>query len=134
MNALDLTRELLHFDTINPPGEEEVCARHLGRLLEAAGFRVEERAYAPKRTSLVARIGANGDVPPLCFTGHIDVVPLGGTPWSRDPFAGETDGGRLYGRGSSDMKGGVAAFVVAALRLAGKLSGSPGLDYSLLQS
>lgn len=54
-------------------------------------------------------------------------MPLGARPWSHDPFAGEVAGGRLYGRGSSDMKSGVAAFVVAASRLAGRLAGSPGL-------
>lgn len=127
MNALDLTRELLRFNTINPPGEEEACARHLGRLLEAAGFRVDERSYAPKRTSLVARIGGNGSAPPLCFTGHIDTVPLGAAAWTHDAFAGETSGGRLYGRGSTDMKSGVAAFTVAVTRLASKLASTPGV-------
>ncbi|MBI1733634.1 MAG: M20 family metallopeptidase [Candidatus Rokubacteria bacterium] len=127
MNAVELTRELIRFDTINPPGEEEACARHLGRRLEAAGFRVEEHAFAPRRTSLVARIGNAGDRPPLCFTGHIDVVPLGGAPWSHEPFAGELAGGRVYGRGSTDMKSGVAAFVVAAAQLAPRLGATPGL-------
>jgi succinyl-diaminopimelate desuccinylase len=127
MNAVDLTRELLRFNTINPPGAEDACAQHLGRLLEAAGFRVTSHAFAPTRTSLVATIGGNGGGPPLCFTGHVDTVPLGATPWTRDAFAGETAGGRLYGRGSTDMKSGVAAFVVAALRLATRLRPTSGV-------
>jgi succinyl-diaminopimelate desuccinylase len=127
MNVLDLTRELLRFNTINPPGEEEACARHLGRLLEGAGFRVDEHAFAPKRTSLVARIGGDGNAPPLCFTGHVDTVPLGGASWSHDAFAGETAGGRLFGRGSTDMKSGVAAFTLAAIELAPKLASTSGL-------
>jgi acetylornithine deacetylase/succinyl-diaminopimelate desuccinylase-like protein len=61
---------------------------------------------------------------PLCLTGHIDTVPLGTVPWTRDPFAGETDGDRLYGRGSTDMKAGVAAIVVVALELAPHLAGT----------
>jgi succinyl-diaminopimelate desuccinylase len=126
MDALALTRELLRFDTINPPGQEQACARHLAKRLEAAGFAVAEHALAPGRSSLVARLGG-GDGAPLCFTGHLDTVPLGARPWTHDPFAGETDGGRLYGRGSSDMKSGVAAFVVAAERLAPRLRGAPGL-------
>ena len=126
MDALSLTRDLLRFDTINPPGREQACARHLARLLEDAGFDVAEHEFGPDRSSLVARLGG-ADRPPLCFTGHIDVVPLGGRPWSREPFAGETDGDRLYGRGSSDMKSGVAAFVIAAQRLAARLRGTPGL-------
>ena len=50
-----LTRELLAFDTVNPPGMERACARHLGALLEAAGFRTEYHEYAEGRTSLIAR-------------------------------------------------------------------------------
>jgi succinyl-diaminopimelate desuccinylase len=126
MSALDLTRELLRFETVNPPGREQDCARHVARLLESAGFDVVEHEYGPQRTSLVARLGG-GERPPLCFTGHLDVVPLGARPWSRAPFAGETDGDRLYGRGSSDMKSGLAAFVIAARRLAARLPGTPGL-------
>jgi succinyl-diaminopimelate desuccinylase len=127
MIALDLTRELLRFNTINPPGEEQACVRHLGRLLKAGGFTVGEHAFAPRRTSLVARLGHGGTPPPICFTGHIDTVPLGGMPWTRDAFAGETSSGRLYGRGSTDMKSGVAAFVVAALAAAPRLASSPGV-------
>jgi succinyl-diaminopimelate desuccinylase len=128
MDALALTRELLRFDTINPPGEERPCAEHLARLLEGAGFAVAVHEFGPGRTNLVARSAGASGAPALCFTGHIDVVPLGGRPWRCDPFAGELDGGRLYGRGSSDMKSGVAAFVVTALRLAPRLAGTPGLE------
>lgn len=122
-----LTRELLAFNTINPPGMERACARHLGALLEGAGFRVAYHEFAESRTSLIAQIGGMAERPPLCFTGHIDTVPLGAAPWTRDAFAGETDGDRIYGRGSTDMKGGVAAFVAAAIELAPKLQRSPGL-------
>ena len=126
-DPLVLTRELLHFDTINPPGQEEPCAHHLGVLLEAAGYRVTYHALGTGRANLVATIGGDADIAPLVFTGHIDIVPLGAAPWTRDPFAGETDGGRVYGRGSSDMKSGVAAFVSAAIEMAPKLARSPGI-------
>lgn len=126
-DPLALTRELLRFDTINPPGAEEPCARHIGALLEGAGFRVSYHGLGTNRVNLVATIGGDADVPPLVFTGHIDIVPLGAAPWTRDPFAGETDGGRMYGRGSSDMKSGVAAFVAAAVEMAPKLARTPGL-------
>jgi succinyl-diaminopimelate desuccinylase len=127
VKVLDLTRELLRHDTINPPGDEQACARHLARLLEAAGFAVAAHEFAERRTSLVARLGGVPGAPPLCFTGHLDVVPLGARPWTHEPFAAEIAGGRLYGRGSSDMKSGVAAFVVAAVRLARALARSPGV-------
>ena len=127
LDARALTRELLAFNTINPPGMERACARHLGALLERSGFRVAYHEFAEARTSLVAHIGLADGKPPICFTGHIDIVPLGNARWTRDPFAGETDGDRLYGRGSTDMKSGIAAFIVAACELAPELARGPGL-------
>ena len=136
MNAqpLQLTRDLLHFNTINPPGMERDCARHLGKLLESAGFDVKYHEFAEARTSVVAIIGGRHERPPICFTGHIDIVPLGTAAWSKDPFAGETNGDQLFGRGSTDMKSGIAAFVVAAIKLAPFLKNSPGIVLVLTAS
>jgi succinyl-diaminopimelate desuccinylase len=114
MTAVDLALELVRLDTVNPPGRESAAASVLAARLEAAGFEVSAWEHAPGRPSLVARWG---DKPSLCLTGHLDTVPLGGAPWSVEPF-GEVRDGRLYGRGSSDMKSGVAALVVAAERVA----------------
>jgi succinyl-diaminopimelate desuccinylase len=126
-SAVSLTRSLLRFDTINPPGRERDCAQHAGALLEEWGFQVQYHEYADRRTSVVARAGGSDAKPPLCLTGHLDVVALGARPWSKDPFAGETDGDRLYGRGASDMKAGVAAILLAARNLKDKLAGTPGV-------
>src|SRR3989441_12808590 len=126
-DAIALTRALLRFETVNPPGRERDCARHAGALLEQWGFRVEYHEYAEARTSVIARAGGSESRAPLCLTGHIDTVPLGARAWTRDPFAGETDGDRLYGRGSSDMKAGVAAIVLAARTLAKEFPGTPGV-------
>ena len=114
---VELTRELVRIDTVNPRSPESAAAEHVARLLEGGGFAVSRHAFAPGRTSLVARHGP-GARDPLCFAGHIDTVPLGAAPWTRDPFGGEIAEGKLYGRGSSDMKSGVAAFVCAALDVA----------------
>lgn len=127
MKALELTQGLLRFNTINPPGAERALAQRVGGLLEEAGYAVRSYEFAPGRTSLVARLGGDSGKPPLCFAGHIDTVPLGATPWKHDPFAGETADGKLYGRGSTDMKSGIAAFVIAARRLAKHLRGTAGL-------
>lgn len=130
MNATDeiaLTRDLLRLDTINPPGNERDCARRIGRLLEDWGYAVEYYEYADKRTSVIARLGGSDDKAPLCLTGHIDTVPLGAAAWSRDPFSGETDGDKLYGRGSSDMKAGVAGILLAAKNLARHLRPTTGV-------
>jgi succinyl-diaminopimelate desuccinylase len=126
-DAVSLTRSLLAFDTINPPGREHDCARHAGALLEQWGFRVEYHDYEPGRTSVVARAGGSEAKAPLCLTGHIDTVALGARPWSKDAFSGETEGDRLYGRGTSDMKAGVAALLIAARTFAPRLAGTPGL-------
>ena len=121
-SALEIARDLVRMDTRNPPGREVECAHYLGDLLAGAGLEVSYHDFAPGRTSLVAVLrGGNGTAEkrkPLCFGGHIDVVPLGAKEWSVDPFGAEIIGDRLYGRGSTDMKSGVAAFVHAALKLA----------------
>jgi succinyl-diaminopimelate desuccinylase len=121
MTAVDLALELVRLDTVNPPGREEPAASLLADRLTGAGFDVAFHEHAPGRPSVVARLA--GDGPPLCMTGHLDTVPLGGAPWSFEAF-GELRDWRLYGRGSSDMKGGVAAIVVAAERVAA-LGGGP---------
>jgi succinyl-diaminopimelate desuccinylase len=127
-DVIALTQTLVRADTVNPPGHEDLCSSLLADLLTSAGYRCSLVEFAPRRTSLVARIGGRPDRPPLCFTGHVDVVPLGAAPWQHDPFGGEIVDGRLYGRGSSDMKGGVAAFTCAAITLADQLRGSAGLS------
>ena len=127
MDAVALTRKLLQFDTINPPGRERDCAKHAGALLQEWGFAVQYFEYEEGRTSVVARAGGSDKKAPLCLTGHIDTVALGSRKWSRDPFSGETQGDKLYGRGVSDMKSGVAAILLAAKSFSGKLNGSPGV-------
>ena len=126
-DAVALTRSLLAFDTVNPPGRERDCARYTGAMLQEWGFRVEYHEYADSRTSVVARIGGSDAKAPLCLTGHLDIVPLGARPWTKDPFNGETDGDKLYGRGSSDMKAGVAAMLLAVRNQSRKLNGTPGV-------
>jgi succinyl-diaminopimelate desuccinylase len=126
-DVVELTRALVRHDTINPPGNERACAEFLGAILKEAGFSVAYHAFADERTSVVARLGGDGAKPPLCFTGHIDTVPLGTVPWKRDPLAADVADGKLHGRGSSDMKSGVAAFVAATVELAGQLANGPGV-------
>ena len=128
-SPVDLTQELIRFNTINPPGNEDQICDYLANLLESAGYECRKIEFAPRRTSLVAKIGACSQTKPsICFTGHVDVVPLGARSWSHDPFAGVIEGDKLYGRGSSDMKSGVAAFVVAAMQMAQKAKDGPGIS------
>jgi succinyl-diaminopimelate desuccinylase len=116
-----LTSDLVRIPTINPPGDAyEACARFLGERLAARGFAVEylraEGALgdsdAYPRTNVVARIEGDGDGPCVHFNSHIDVVEPG-EGWTVDPFGGDVRDGRVWGRGTCDMKGGLAASVIA---------------------
>lgn len=112
--ATELARELVRIPTFNPPGNELPAMELLECRLSAAGFETTVVPYGEGRGHLVARLRGRGRRPGLLFSGHVDVVPVGGVPWSVDPFAGEIREGRLYGRGACDMKGGTAALAIAA--------------------
>lgn len=116
-DARALTRALVEIDSRNPslvpggPGER-ACALALRDVLDAWGFRTELLEAAPGRPNLVARIGSARSGRSLMFNGHLDVVGVEGM--IHPPFQPEERDGRLYGRGSADMKGGVAAMCAAA--------------------
>ena len=127
-DARALTRALVQVDSRNPtlargaPGER-ACATLLRDVLDAWGFRTELQDAAPGRPNLVARIGdAAAGSRSLMLNGHLDVVGVEGMLHA--PFAAEEREGRLYGRGSADMKGGIAAMCAAAHRAAD--AGLPG--------
>ena len=111
-SVIDITKHLVRMNTINPPGQEDQAIRYLAGLLDGAGFKTEIIATGPDRSCLVASLAGRDAI---ALTGHLDTVPLGAEDWSVDPFAGEIRDGKLYGRGTTDMKGGVAALVVAAI-------------------
>jgi len=116
-----LTRALIRIPTVNPPGDAyEACARFLGERLAARGFAVEyvRGTGTPgdsdryPRTNVVARIESGRPGETVHFNSHIDVVEAG-QGWTLDPFEGVIRDGRVYGRGACDMKGGLAASIVA---------------------
>ncbi len=112
--VIALTRALLRFDTINPPGDESLCMAFLADYLQQQGFNVHLQQFGDRRFNLLARIdGRRPERAPLAFTGHLDTVPLGNAEWRFGAFDGEIVDGRLYGRGASDMKAAIAAFIVA---------------------
>lgn len=116
-DAVALTRELVSVDSRNPslvpggPGEHAASAS-LAAVLRDWGFRVEVQEAAPGRPNVIARIGGRGRS--LMLNGHLDVVGVEGM--THAPFDAEIRDGRIYGRGSADMKGGVAAMCAAAAR------------------
>ena len=128
-DVVALTRALVRVDSRNPalapdaPGEGP-CARLLADVLLDWGFDVELVQSAPDRPNVVARIGRREPgARSLILNGHLDVVGVEGM--THAPFGGEERDGRVWGRGATDMKGGVAAMCVAALRAhdAGALRG-----------
>ena len=121
-DAVRLLSDLVRIPTLNPPGTELPGAELLARELAERGFHPELREIAPNRANVIARLPGSGEAPSLLFNGHIDVVPPGELPWKHPPFAAMIEGGRLYGRGASDMKSGMAAMLIAldALSRSGK--------------
>lgn len=120
LSPLDLTAALCAIDSRNPslvpgaPGERD-AALFLANVLDEWGFAVTTHEIAPQRLNVVARIGPSG-VGPLVLNGHLDVVGTEGM--THAPFVPEVREGDLYARGSTDMKGGIAAMCVAAARAA----------------
>ncbi|NOX93660.1 MAG: M20 family metallopeptidase [Alphaproteobacteria bacterium] len=132
-DAVEYTRLLLKFETTNPPGREAECVAFAAQTLEDGGFKIERQRFGENRMNVVATlVGADDRLAPLVFTGHLDTVPLGNAEWSYSPFDGEIVDGRLYGRGASDMKSGVAAMIGAALRLAQITDGKPKRGLTLV--
>jgi succinyl-diaminopimelate desuccinylase len=115
-NVVSLTKKLVSLNTVNPPGNEKDTAKYIGSMLAKNGFHVDYIPFETNRLHVVAEKGCEHDNSPIVFTGHFDTVPLGAKKWSIHPFTGEIKDGKLYGRGSSDMKGGLAAMVIAAIQ------------------
>jgi len=144
---IELTRDLIRIPSENTPptGSEKACQQYIAEVLRASGWHSElyeitdvkglaqhplfqpGRDYA-NRPNLGARRKGTGGGRSLVLSGHIDTVPRGTQPWTRDAFGGELDGNRVFGRGSNDMKAGAAMNLFIAeslpelgLRLAGDL-------------
>ncbi len=116
----ELLQQLIRFDTVNPPGNEQAAQEHLKGLLEAAGFACELLSAVEGRPNLVARLGGGSDGPRLCYLSHVDTVLADAKAWTVDPWSGEERDGCVWGRGALDMKSQVAAEVAAACALAGE--------------
>jgi succinyl-diaminopimelate desuccinylase len=114
---VQLLTACVQLPTINPPGNEKLAADWLAEELQRKGFSPRVDDLGGNRANIVTVLRGSGEKPALVFNGHLDVVPVGDTPWTHDPFGGVQVNGRLYGRGTSDMKSGLMAMVMAAAAL-----------------
>jgi succinyl-diaminopimelate desuccinylase len=133
-DLVELTRALIRFPTVNPPGEAyRPCAEFIGDRLRTRGFTVDyvHAAGTPgdneryPRINVIARRAGAAPGPCLHFNSHIDVVQSG-AGWTLDPFAAVVKDGRVYGRGACDMKGGLAASIIAVEALIESAATLPG--------
>lgn len=133
---ISLLQEMVRVPSVVTSGREGECQAIVTRELQRMGAETDvwepdlaklqqHRAYVPvardyrNRPNVVGTWRGTGDGPSLAFNGHVDVVPVDpNTTWSHDPWGGEVADGKLYGRGSADMKGGLAAGIVAMQTLA----------------
>ncbi|WP_033295514.1 M20 family metallopeptidase [Amycolatopsis jejuensis] len=107
--VVGLTRDLVRIRSENPPGRETEVVAHLRERAPDLGLAATVVETAPGRQNLLLTTGSRPGKPVLLVNGHLDTVPVRPAAWRHDPFGGEVTDGRLYGRGSADMKGGVAA-------------------------
>ncbi|MEV6627084.1 M20 family metallopeptidase [Amycolatopsis sp. NPDC051106] len=117
--VVELTRELLRIDTVNPPGNERAAAEVALAYGKRFGLDGDLVPLGDGRANLRLVLPGAGARAPLMYCGHFDTVPLGTAAWTRPPHAAEVDeDGVLWGRGAVDMKGGVAAMLVGMATLA----------------
>ena len=125
----DFLRELVAIPTVNPPGDNyAACAEWLGERLAGFGYDVQrvaaegrpEHTAKHPRVNVIGRLRGTPARPLLHFNGHFDVVPVG-NGWTVDPFRAPLSDGKIFGRGTTDQKAGIAAsiFAIEAIRRAG---------------
>ena len=115
MNEIELTQELVRINSENPPGNEEAIAKYIKDFLEDLNISTDLIEFEKNRFDVVASLG-NGSG--LMLNGHMDTVPAGDVSnWKYNPFEARVVDGKIFGRGTSDMKGGIASILAAVKNL-----------------
>lgn len=125
--AVEFLKDLIAIPTVNPPGNEKQAALYVLRRMKEFGIEGELQEVAEGRANVMFCLGGGPDT--VILTGHLDVVPAGGG-WTGNPFQAREQDGRIYGRGSCDMKAGIAAMMVTVIMMRDRLD--PGMRLVLL--
>ncbi|KUO93115.1 MAG: M20 family metallopeptidase [Thermocladium sp.] len=125
-----LTIDLVRINSVNPPGLTNDIASFIREWLGRRGYQGHVYEYEKGKPNIIAKVGRGS--PTLILNGHMDVVPPGeSSKWSVPPFSGKVIDGKIFGRGTTDMKGGLAALMMAFIDLAPQVENS---DASLIFS
>ncbi|MHA1198943.1 MAG: M20 family metallopeptidase [Candidatus Heimdallarchaeaceae archaeon] len=115
-DVIPILKDLIKIKTENPPGNTIPAVNYIKNIFEEHGIETKIQNYAEERANVIAHYGESDET--VILTGHLDTVPSGDeTKWKYPPFAAEEHDGRIYGRGSTDMKGADAAFIAVLIAL-----------------
>jgi succinyl-diaminopimelate desuccinylase len=112
-DVVDLLRDLIRTRSVNPPGDEAAVVDVLAERATAWGLLPRIVEVLPGRPNLIVELAGSGERPAVLLSGHSDTVPPGEAPWEHDPFSAALVDGEVWGRGTTDMKAGLAAMLVA---------------------
>ena len=117
--VLKSLKSIVNINTVNPPGNELHLANFIKNYMDSYNLSTDLKSVSENRSNIITTIkGSDSSRPALIFSGHLDTVPIGEMKsWKQDPFSGTIIDRKLYGRGSCDMKGGVAAILEAMIYL-----------------
>lgn len=111
---VELLQKMIKFKTVNPPGDETPLAEFLADEMISFGMEAAVERLNENRANVTGRLRGTGERKSLLFNGHLDTVPPGDIKWEYSPYSAEVIGNKIFGRGSADMKSGLAAMIIAA--------------------
>src|SRR5690554_4016668 len=116
--SVQFLQEAVRCDTVSKVGDEHVLARMLAARMEQEGISCTIHTLDDKRANLIARVSSSRPGPCVVLSGHMDTVPVGSVAWQHGPFDAVIEDGKMYGRGTVDMKSGLVALMYALIRFA----------------
>mgnify|MGYP001003472396 FL=1 len=103
--GVEILQKFVSFKTVNEPGDEKPLAEYIKVLLDDIGLETVLDDLGNNRANVIGRLKGTGERETLLFNGHLDTVPSGDIEWKHEPYIGHIEDGKIYGRGTADMKG-----------------------------